>query len=96
VLLGDQADARRRGAYAVRLGDLSLRLNEPAAAAAYFLRAADGSDAELLARAADAQLRAGDKETARATATKALDKDPTNALAMTVLRRAGPAAKPNA
>jgi tetratricopeptide (TPR) repeat protein len=87
VLRGDQADARRRSAYAVRLGDLSLRLNEPAAAATYFLRAADGSDASLLARAADAQLRAGDKEAARATAARALEKDPTNVLATTISRR---------
>ena len=89
VLRGDQADPRRRSEYAVRLGDLSLRLNEPAAAATYFLRAADGTDAALLARAADAQLRAGDKEAARATAAKALERDPTNALALTVQRRVG-------
>jgi tetratricopeptide (TPR) repeat protein len=88
VLRGDQADPRRRSAYAVRLGDLSLRLNEPAAAATYFLRAADGNDAALLARAADAQLRAGDKDAARATAAKALEKDPKNALAITISRRA--------
>jgi tetratricopeptide (TPR) repeat protein len=88
VLRGDQADPRRRSAYAARLGDLSLRLNEPAAAATYFLRAADGNDAALLARAADAQLRAGDKDAARATAAKALEKDPKNALATTISRRA--------
>jgi tetratricopeptide (TPR) repeat protein len=88
VLRGDQADPRRRSAYAVRLGDLSLRLNDPAAAATYFLRAADGTDAALLARAADAQLRAGDKDGALATAAKALEKDPKNALAVTISRRA--------
>lgn len=89
VLRGDQADARRRSAYAVRLADLSLKLNEPAAAAIHFLRAADGTDAALLARAADAQLRAGDKEAARATAAKALERDPNNSLALTVQRRVG-------
>ena len=88
VLRGDEADARRRSAYAARLGDLSLKLSEPAAAATYFLRAADGTDAPLLALAADAQLRAGDKEAARATALKALEKDPKNALAVTISRRA--------
>jgi tetratricopeptide (TPR) repeat protein len=87
VLRGDEADARRRSAYAVRLGDLSLKLSEPAAAATYFLRAADGTDAGLLARAADAQLRAGDKDAALATAGKALERDPANALALTVQRR---------
>jgi len=89
VLRGEEADAHRRSAYAARLGDLSLKLNEPAAAAVHFLRAAEGGDAALLARAADAQLRAGDKNTARATAMKALEKDPQNALALTVQRRLG-------
>jgi tetratricopeptide (TPR) repeat protein len=89
VLRGDEADARRRSAYAARLGDLSLKLSDPAAAATYFLRAADGTDAGLLARAADAQLRAGDKDAAMATAGKALEKDPKNTLALTVQRRAG-------
>lgn len=87
VLRGEETDARRRSTQATRLGDLSLRLNDPAAAATYFLRAADGSDANLLARAADAQLRAGDKEAALATATKALEKDPANTLALGVERR---------
>ena len=88
ILRGEETDARRRSANATRLADLSLRLNDPAAAATYFLRASDGLDANLLARAADAQLRAGDKEAALATATKALEKDPQNALALTIERRA--------
>jgi len=88
VLRGDEADARRRSAHATRLGDLSLKLKDPAAAAAYFLRAADGTDAGLLARAADAQLRAGDKDAALATAAKALERDPANATALGVQRRA--------
>jgi len=87
VLRGDEADPRRRSAHAVRLGDLSLKLNEPAAAATYFLRAADGADAALLARAADAQWRAGDKDAALATAGKALERDPKNLLALSVQRR---------
>jgi tetratricopeptide (TPR) repeat protein len=92
VLRGDETDARRRVAHATRLGDLSLRVSDPAAAATYFLRAAtDSSDASnLLARAADAQMRAGDREAARATALKALEKDPANTLALTVQRRLGP------
>ena len=71
----------------MRLGDLSLKLNEPAVAAAYFLRAAEG-DPALLARAADAQLRAGDHDAALATVTRALEKDPRNPLAQSVYRRA--------
>ena len=95
VLHGNEADARRRAAHAARLGDLSIRLNDPAAGATYFLRAAtDSADAGgLLARAADAQMRAGDKDAARATALKALEKDPANRLALTVQRRAGPKPK---
>ena len=88
ALRGDEPDARRRTTHATRLGDLSLLLHDPAAAATYFLRAADGADAALLARAADAQLRAGDQEAALATATKALEKDPRNALALATERRA--------
>ena len=71
TLRGD-TDARRRNAQAVRLAELSLKLNDPPVAAAYFLRAADNGDPTLLARAADAQLRAGDTNAARATVAKAL------------------------
>lgn len=87
ILRGD-TDARRRTAQCARLGDLSIKLNEPAVAAAYFLRAADNADPTFLARAADAQLRAGDKDAARATIAKALEKDPANAVALAVQRRA--------
>ena len=88
TLRGD-TDARRRSVQAARLGDLSFKLNEFAVAAGYFLRAADNGDPGLLARAADAQLRAGDRDAARATAARALEKDPANALALAVQRRAG-------
>jgi tetratricopeptide (TPR) repeat protein len=87
TLRGD-TDARRRTAQSVRLAEFSLKLNEPAVAAAYFLRAADAVDPTLLARAADAQLRAGDKDAARATVARALEKDPENQLAQAVYRRA--------
>jgi tetratricopeptide (TPR) repeat protein len=91
ALRGDEPDARKRSAEAVRLGDLSMRDGDPASAAGFFLRAADdaASDAALLARAADAQLRAGDRDTARGTVARALEKDPHNVLALSVLRRAG-------
>jgi tetratricopeptide (TPR) repeat protein len=98
ALRGDEPDPRRRSNELARLGDLSLRLNQPAVAAAYFLHASDEnpSDAVLLARAADAQLRAGDLNTARATITNALAKDPTNPLALSVARRLIPARRPGA
>jgi tetratricopeptide (TPR) repeat protein len=91
ALRGDEADPRRRSGEAVRLADLSLRVNEPGIAATYFIKAAEDApnDAGLIARAADAQLRSGDRDTARGTATRALEKDPRNAVAIGVLRRAG-------
>ena len=87
TLRGD-TEPRRRAALSARLGDLSLKMNDPAGAAAYFLRAADNGEATFLARAADAQLRAADHEAALATAARALEKDPANALALSVQRRA--------
>jgi tetratricopeptide (TPR) repeat protein len=94
----DGIDARRRALEEARLGDLSMHLNQPAVAATYFMRAADASpsDAALLARAADAQFRAGDVDTARATITTALAKDPTNPVALSVARRLIPARRPGA
>jgi tetratricopeptide (TPR) repeat protein len=90
ALRGDEPEARKRSAEAARLGDLSLRCNDPAVAATYFLKASEDApaDAGLVARAADAQLRAGDRDTARGTVARALEKDPSNALALAVLRRA--------
>jgi tetratricopeptide (TPR) repeat protein len=91
ALRGDEPDTRKRIAEAARLGSLSLRSSDPAAAAAFFLKAAEDapSDASWLARAADAQLRAGDRDVARGTAARALEKDPRDVLALSVLRRAG-------
>jgi tetratricopeptide (TPR) repeat protein len=90
ALTGEPAEGRARAARALRLGALSLRLDDYARAAAFFLAAADDlpGDAAPLARAADAQLRAGDRDAARGTAARALEKDPRHALAIAVLRRA--------
>jgi predicted Zn-dependent protease len=98
ALRGDEIDARRRALQSARLGDLSVRLNQPGLAATYYLRAADDSpsDAALLARAADAQFRAGDADTARATITNALARDPANPVALSVARRLIPARRPGA
>lgn len=98
ALRGDESDPRRRSSESSRLGELSLKLNQPAVAATYFLHAADDnpSDAALLARAADAQSRAGDLNTARATITNALAKDPSNAVVLSVARRLIPARRPGA
>ncbi len=89
ALKGQDADARRRAAHATRLGDLSLQLKEPAVAVTYYRAAIDeqGPDVPILARLADAEWRAGDKDRARATLTKAMDKDPRNAQLLTLRRR---------
>jgi len=87
ALRGDEPDERKRLAQAARLGDLSVKMDDMPAAAAYFLRAAQGTDPVLLARAADAQLRAGSVDAAWETASKALAKDAANALALSVQQR---------
>ena len=91
ALRGEEPDPRLRTAAAVRIANLSIRLDDPATAADFFLQAAEAADGDagLFARAADAQLRAGDRDTARGTAARALEKDPRNDLALSVLRRAG-------
>jgi tetratricopeptide (TPR) repeat protein len=86
ALRGD-TDRRQRTLHATRLGELSLRVNEPAAAATYFLRAADGTDVGLLIRAAEAQMSAGDRDAARATVVRALEQDPKSARAQALYRR---------
>ncbi|PYR79258.1 MAG: hypothetical protein DMF86_04105 [Acidobacteria bacterium] len=89
ALKGPDADSHRRAAHATRLGDLSLRVNDPAVAITYYRAAldADAADVPVLARLADAQWRAGDKDAARATLTKALQQEPRNAQALALRRR---------
>lgn len=87
ALVNSETDFAARAA---RIGRLSIRLNEPAAAVQWWRRAATArtSDVGLLASLADAQLRAGDREGALATVTEGLDKDPTNAALLALSRRA--------
>lgn len=63
---------------AMHLGDLSMRLNEPAVAAAWFATAAQapGADAAIFLRLAQAELRAGRREAARAAVAQGLRLDP--------------------
>lgn len=84
ALRGEASDPRTRSAEALRMANLSLKVGDPASAAAAFLRAANdaGGDATLVARAADAQWRAGDHADARATLAKALDRDPHDPIAL--------------
>ena len=77
---------------ATRIGELSLRLDEPAAAAVWFQRALDAAptDLRLLASLADAQIRAGDPESARPMIARGLAKDPDNPLLLALSRRLRP------
>jgi tetratricopeptide (TPR) repeat protein len=91
ALKGTDADPRRRAVRSTRLGDLSLHLNEPAVAVAYYRAALEdaGADVPLLTRLADAEWRAGDRDGARVTVAKALDKEPRNTQALALRHRLG-------
>jgi tetratricopeptide (TPR) repeat protein len=80
---------REEAVHAARIADLSLQLDDAVAAAAWYQKS-DGlraSDASLLARMADAQSRAGQREKALATIKRAIEKDPTHPLVRSVNRR---------
>jgi tetratricopeptide (TPR) repeat protein len=74
---------------ATRIATLSLRLNDARVASEWFERAAAASpnDLGLLALLADAELRAGDRDAARATVARGLEKDPQNAPLLAIARR---------
>lgn len=90
ALTVDRMDTAARVAHEGRIGDLSIRLNEPAVAARWFRRAYNTTPADvvLLARLADAELRLGDTQAARATIARGLEKEPTNPTLLTLQRRA--------
>ena len=80
---------RERASQAVRIADLSMALSDAAAAVAWYQKseALGGSDVALLIRLADAQAKAGQIDEARATAARALQKDPADASARSLARR---------
>jgi Flp pilus assembly protein TadD len=86
VLVDEDAD---EAAHAARIADLSMQLNDAAAAAAWYQKsdAVRPSDASLLARMADAQARSGRVDAAHATLKRAIDKDPNHPLVRSVARR---------
>jgi tetratricopeptide (TPR) repeat protein len=87
ALVPDGPDAAGRAA---QIGLLSLRLNDPATGVVWLERAAARSpDVRTLAALADAQLRAGDRDAARATITRALDKEPADAALLALAARIG-------
>jgi len=74
---------------ALRLGDLSMRLNEPAAAVNWYTRAAQGPNATapVFARLADAQFKAGDPAGALVSVGRGLQRDPHSSALINIERR---------
>ncbi len=89
ALEGDDPDGRRRAAFATRVGDLSMQAGKAAGAVTWYQRALNGggAGAPLLAKAAEAQLRNGSPDAARALVEQALDKDPANREARALMKR---------
>jgi tetratricopeptide (TPR) repeat protein len=83
-------DATGFSARAERIAQLSLRMNEAGAAADWLRKAtlASPNDNRLLGALAEAQLRAGDREAARATIARGLEREPKDAALLALARRA--------
>ncbi len=81
--------ASRRRTVPFGSGELSMRLNEPAAAVAWFTKAAQGpaATAAVFARLADSQFRAGDPAGALASVARGLQRDANNAALIAIERR---------
>ncbi len=86
ALTGDDRDAANR---AYRIGDLSMRLGEPAVAASWFRQSADlsGGTPATLFRLADAEARLGHVDAALAAIEQGLAKDPRNGALLALRRR---------
>jgi tetratricopeptide (TPR) repeat protein len=82
-------DDREQATHALRIAELSTQLNDPAAAVVWYQKseALGASGPGVLVRLAEAQLKAGQVDSARATVQRALEKDPENAAARTLSRR---------
>lgn len=87
ALAADDVDLVPR---ATRIAALSLRLSDTASAVQWLerARAASPNDVRLLASLADAQIKAGDRDGAKATIARGLESDPTNAALLALARRA--------
>jgi tetratricopeptide (TPR) repeat protein len=81
TLEGDDREPRREAALDERIADLSLRLNDAASAVTWYQKAAEAQplDSGSLVRYAEAHWKAGNVDAARATLSKALEKDPASA-----------------
>jgi tetratricopeptide (TPR) repeat protein len=80
---------------ALHMGDLSMRLNEPATAAGWYARAAESpsAPATVFARLAESQFRAGDMAGALASIERGFRRDPRNAALIAIGRRVRAAAQ---
>jgi tetratricopeptide (TPR) repeat protein len=80
---------RDQGAHAEHIADLSLTLNDPLSAVSWYERSemASTPDAEMLAHLAEAQLRAGRIDAAKAALERAMEKDGNNTTAHAVAGR---------
>jgi predicted Zn-dependent protease len=89
ALAGEDADARRRASLAVRVADLSMRVEDYPAAVTWYERALPtlAADEAFIVKLADARLRTGHTDAARTALDKLLEKDPANAAARNVRRR---------
>jgi tetratricopeptide (TPR) repeat protein len=90
TLTGEERDARRSVAMAERIGNLSMRAKDAKAAVMWYQRAlgAGGAgDAALLVRLAGAQADAGDRDAARLTVARAIERDTGNAAARALARQ---------
>ena len=77
ALVGDDSDFPRR---ALKIGVLSLTVNDPATAVAWLTRAAAAApeDLKTLVALAEAELKAGNRDAAQATLKRGLQIDPAN------------------
>jgi len=89
ALAGDDPDARRRAAIAVRIADLSMRIDDYARAATWYERAAPAlsADEALVVKLAEARWRVGQAEAARFMLDKLIAKNPANVAARNLRRR---------
>ena len=84
--MGDDSEFVPR---ATRIATLSLRLNDVPTGVEWLQRAvaASPNDARLLALLADAQIKAGDRDGAKATIARGLETDPANTALLALGRR---------
>jgi tetratricopeptide (TPR) repeat protein len=86
ALVGDNADFAGR---ALKIGVLSLNLDEPATAVTWLTRASAAApdDVKPIAALAEAQFKAGDREAAQAAISRGLQLDPANSQLRALARR---------